>query len=308
MSGKRYLCYSIFVMFMALLSGCVEIVNPPLPKDKSVTLNCILKMDSVQTLRLTYSLGSHAGEAVRNIFSDDYEEVEYKSVADAEITLYENGEQVGKFEQDAFSDWKLNYTPKTGALYRIEAKVPGEKVISATTTFPRPARVTRAREADTPTRKCFDKQATDLFWLYALHKPDDITMYPGRPYISSQFRLYKLIGSDLPTIDHFNEMQDGERLGVEKTYYAYMRVLPDASLRRFYVEPVSSCVVVVLSVSPEYDKYLKSSFSKMLVYKNFEDPTTIFDETEIFSNIENGVGIFGACYERVINCNNLLPE
>ena len=46
----------------------------------------------------------------------------------------------------------------------------------------------------------------------------------------------------------------------------------------------------------------------MLVYQSFEDPTQWLDESEIFSNIENGVGIFGAYTDVMFNCNLVMPD
>ena len=51
---------------------------------------------------------------------------------------------------------------------------------------------------------------------------------------------------------------------------------------------------------------MKSSFEKMQFNKE-DDFTTWFDEMRIFSNIENGIGIFAAYSDKYFTRNEWLP-
>ena len=59
-------------------------------------------------------------------------------------------------------------------------------------------------------------------------------------------------------------------------------------------------LIVVRSVSPEYDSYLKSALEKMHAHISSEDPTSWLEEVDTYSNIEGGLGIFGAWADRVL--------
>lgn len=79
----------------------------------------------------------------------------------------------------------------------------------------------------------------------------------------------------------------------------YLRMLADERTTSFYVEGgLYGCVIFFRAFSEDYDRYLKSSISKMLVYESINDPSQWLDESEVYSNIENGLGIFGAYADR----------
>ena len=59
-------------------------------------------------------------------------------------------------------------------------------------------------------------------------------------------------------------------------------------------------LIIIRSVSPEYDAYLKSTLEKMHAHFSFEDPTSWLEEVDTYSNIEGGLGIFGAWADRVL--------
>ncbi len=52
-----------------------------------------------------------------------------------------------------------------------------------------------------------------------------------------------------------------------------------------------------LTVSPEYDRYLKDVAQFELLQES-TDIISIYRNTNIYSNIEGGIGIFGACVEQ----------
>ena len=58
------------------------------------------------------------------------------------------------------------------------------------------------------------------------------------------------------------------------------------------------------TASAEYDKYIKTSMQKILMRSDETDPGIWFDETKVFSNIDNGTGIFAAYYNQYFNYND----
>lgn len=288
---KKYILLTGVVLSL-FLYGCVEPIDLNPSSERKAVVNCILTSGAVQKLTLTYT--SPHGQSY------------YEEIADAEITLFEADKAVGKFQKSAYSEWELNYRPKAGMSYKLLVQIPEQEDISATTVFPDKLPVRRLKELDGYGKRHFEKDSTGVFWAFAFEKTEDLTMRPV--VIDPKFKLLSKIGTNYPKIDNFNQHQIEEGNGTSKKHFAYLRMLSDETTSRFYLEELHSCVVVFRAVSDEYDEYLKTSLAKMLVYQSFDDPTQWLDESEIFSNIGNGVGIFGAYSDVMFNCNLSLPD
>ena len=83
-----------------------------------------------------------------------------------------------------------------------------------------------------------------------------------------------------------------------------IRIIPDATINsqnpyEFTVRDpqYQATFIVMRSASAEYDKYLKSVIEKMKFYQSDDDPARWFDESVVYSNIHNGIGIFGAYWQ-----------
>lgn len=281
----------VFIAFL-LLTGCVEPVDIDFGKNRQPVVNCILTRDSIQRLTLTYS----------GTLKDNF----YDEIPDAKVGLYANGELIGEFKKTSYAGWELKYRPWMGQKYELKVEIPGVKTLTATTTVPKRLPITRAKEIDKEGKRYFRKNETDVFWTFAFEKPEDIYMRPV--VIDKKFLLHSSIGSNFPAIDDFTLDNLDESDVTQKKYRTYMRFLPDDNQLTFYLEKLYSCVVVFRAVSPEYDQYLKTSITKMFVYHAFYDPTQWLDESEIYTNINNGLGIFGAYHDLMFNCNDNLPE
>lgn len=288
---KKYILL-VGVVLWLFLYGCVEPIDQNPSGERKAVVNCILTSDAVQKLTLTHT--SPHGQ--------NY----YEEISDAEITLFEAEKAVGKFQKSGYSEWKLNYRPHAGMNYKLVVQIPAQKEITATTVFPHKLPVRRLKELDGEGKRHFEKDSAGVFWAFAFEKSEDITMRPV--VIDPKLKLLSKIGTNYSKIDNFNHHQIEEASGTSKKHFAYLRMLADEKTSRFYLEELHSCVVVFRAVSDEYDEYLKTSLAKMLVYQSFDDPTQWLDESEIFSNINNGVGIFGAYSDVMYNCNLVLPD
>ena len=65
--------------------------------------------------------------------------------------------------------------------------------------------------------------------------------------------------------------------------------------------------MVFRAASAEYDRYLRSVIEKMLFYESEGDPSAWFEQTVVYSNIEHGLGIFGAYYQTAYYYHEALP-
>lgn len=268
--------------------SCVEPIDFAPLQERKVVVNCVLQNSDVQTLRLTHS----------SSFADS----NYEEVAHATATLFEEEVEVGKFIKKSYANWELRFRPRSGKKYKLIIEIPNTPLITASTTFPYHSeiRVLEDKNSDSGIRFFQKTSGTPLFWVFALRNPDQ--PFRQKPIIESHYKLIQKIGTDYASVDPFNSF--GTSVEVDATtplHLAYLRMLPNAEINQFCLERwLFHCVVVFRTPSVEYDNYLKSSISKMLVYQSFDDPTQWLDESSIYTNINNGVGIFGAFIDTII--------
>lgn len=284
--------YVLGVILLLTHISCTEDINLTPEYKKKIVTNCILVNDSIQTLTLTYS----------SILNQHY----YDEVTDASITLYQDGIEVGKFAKTSFSKWQIKHTPSIGSEYLLRIQVQGWEDIEASTTMPEPTSLlvdsTNVRDN---IRYFTQEQSPKPYWIFVMTQKRDTIM--ANPIIMSGDELKTSVGSSHPDCDGFNatDRMVLEDKGTTREHLAYLRINPNSNeTQRFYVEAgmYSNCLIVFRTSSEEYDRYMKSSVQKMMVYHVFDDPIQWFDENEIYTNIDNGLGIFAAYYEQVVQC------
>lgn len=165
----------ILATLLLLLSpGCVEPVEITPPQSQEVVVNCLLSEYPVQRLSLSYS--------------GDFADPSYREVEEAEVTLYRDSVEVGKFEKVGYDTWELEYTTKPGSRYDLRVEVPGRPVVTATTVAPYRPKITPVRVLDEGGRRYFSKDnETQIFWIFALYTPDGSAPMP--PYDWDSYRL-----------------------------------------------------------------------------------------------------------------------
>lgn len=119
---SRYLAL-LYLVLSLLLGGCVESINIDTTKERKVVVNCLLNDSNMQSLSLSHS--SSLGENT------------YDDIKDARIALFEGESLVGYFEKSNYEQWKMSFTPKPGLNYKLLIDIPGNKSITALTTFPK---------------------------------------------------------------------------------------------------------------------------------------------------------------------------
>ncbi len=273
---------------MLLLASCTEPIDWEPAFERKPVVNCVLDgSTSVQTLSLTYN----------NLPGNPY----FERIDDARITLYAGDEPVGDFQPDGYGDWQLRYHPTRGQAYRLEVEIDGYPLLEATTTMPGKVPVVYRENVDesAPIHTYFRQESYAFpYWAFVLRREGE----GNQP--SQEDRLLTSVGTNHPACDRFNESGSMMSASYGNAYrtaeqVGYLRMVPEAEVAYdFYIEaPAGRGWYCFRAVSPEYDAYLKSSIQKMLVYSSFDDPSSWFDENEVYSNIQNGLGIFGACQD-----------
>ena len=109
------------ILCFGLFSSCMEDIDLD-TGEHILSIYCVLNQGPKQTLELSYivPINGQSGPVGE----------------DAVIVLYDQDTPVGHFTKESETKWGLNYAPQGGHTYRIEVKVPGEKVLTAQTRYP----------------------------------------------------------------------------------------------------------------------------------------------------------------------------
>lgn len=246
--------------------------------------NCILNPDSV--IRGSLSLSQSISE--NNPF---------QKVSDAIIELKKDGQVVGIMPNTGDGIYVLNIKPNSGSYYEINIKTEGFQSLHASTIVPLKPLVNY--QQDNPilhnpntyssyysyriTKNINDSPGTNRYWHYRLRQ--------------SPTKIWRFVGVfydvDSPIIDNFNRVTDAtDKLGFH--YESYIRINDtgmDGQILTFYDIAYNNEINFFMDADEHYDKYLKSTIKQMMN----DGGSLLFNEpVQIYSNIENGLGIFGS--------------
>lgn len=284
------------------LGSCVGDVDFASGYEKKVVVNCVLKNRDVQHLSLTYNkpLGSNA---------------DAEKITEAKASLWnaDTDTKVGEFEYNG-EDWVMSYTPSPGVKYRLKIDgIEGQPHIEAETEYP----LFSYNGVDYPSAwEMFVDYHAPLCWVSFYKKSDGGALLKllDKLYV----RRYSVRGDkEIIDVDNFNETEEVVQYGTwwddrkwEACIHKYfVRVYGGEWVggydgkhgiigTYFPIVPYSSAShVCFLFPSKEYDLYMKSAVTIMNSRLDKSDILSNLDEAECYSNIHNGLGIFGACEE-----------
>ncbi len=286
--NKAFIFSNLFLLF--LLISCEKDVDIEFNHEPKLCINCILNPDSLITASLTLS---HSLDNSGN----------FLKVNDAIITLFEEGALKGKLELQREGKYMLGKKPLAGKSYKIIAQAPGFEQIEATTIVPKQPKIKYSKDTTGFTEygnlimydlevKIIDKPGKDNYWTFGTWEVGGI-MYGGAS---------RTINA--PFIDPFNRIIDtAEKYGFR--FFLQIRitdegfdgqdldfVIPD------FVEWYEFKAQHFLNADENYDKYIKTVIINRL---NETDELPFYEPIQIYSNIENGYGIFGSCAITTIN-------
>ena len=312
---------AIFLCLLIHLSSCNKESDLPFPTTgRQVVLNGILDPDS--TIRVTLTETIPLDEAPN-----------FPVITDASVVLYEDDRIVDTlmFQKNKYI---LDYYPQAGKEYRIEAQVPTYGVVRASDLIPSPPIFNVCYQQDTNDQYMFadaiinisiynPEQEAHSYWVditsieydYRVCEEieDSLVCDNGSPvFFRPKTEGYESY-STLP--DPFNSYINNIAGGV-RAYDEYIRINSEAATSKIIELDIASPTgynylatyrslhdslsysLNVINASEAYDRYLKSSITYYLAfdYGNPDDqrPNSFAEPIEIYSNVENGTGIFAA--------------
>jgi hypothetical protein len=278
---RNYLFILIIIFGVTLLPSCEKDVTFDFDRPAKLSLNCILNPDSTITARLTLS-----GNIENN--------TSFQPVDDATIVLHENGTELGALTSGGEGNYYLDYHPESQNEYEITVIHPDFENLSAETVVPQKPTVNHYPDTLEYTEQggfywldvyyeIHDTPGRTNDWLYGKHTLHGVT-YSGGGFLSLK----------APFIDDFNRQTDTEaQYGFVYSYYVRISdVGYENRILGFNTPGKTGSFTNFLSADEHYDKYIKSSVKARL---NSGGELPFKEPVQIYSNIENGYGIFGSC-------------
>ncbi|WP_430973455.1 DUF4249 family protein [Sunxiuqinia rutila] len=280
-------CFTILSCCSVFLS-CEQVVDFDYQTEQKICLNCVLNPDSTVSLDLYYT---------RTLD----ETGEFEPVSEATIEFFEDGEPWGTANHVSKGNYILDKKPLPGKTYAVKCNTPGNLPLTGRTTVQEKPNVSYVvqskeryegwREMDKSTQfyklmvdyQLNDQTGNDYYWNYILFWYDAWEKYnfsSSLVYIS-------------PYIDDFNRVIEADsKYGFYYEYYARLTDTGiDGGVLEFSKDMSTKIIDVFFNADEHYDKYMKSSVQQKMI----DDESLSFKEpVQIYSNIENGTGIFGS--------------
>lgn len=124
---------AMMALFLAGIWSCVEDVKINFGSEEAVAVDCVLRNQATQVLRL-YKLKEVYG-------------VDARAIEDAAVTLLAYDEESGDYSAVAEFhhydgvEWRAEYEPEHGVRYKLSVIIPGKEEITAETRFPEDLRL-----------------------------------------------------------------------------------------------------------------------------------------------------------------------
>lgn len=251
-------------------------INPKL------CFNCILNPDSVIRGSLSVSQSISENNTLQKI-------------SDAIIELKKDGQVIGLMHYLSKGIYWIDSKPTSGSHYEIRISKAGYPNLFASTLIPQRPLVDYQKEnkelhiAGTSSYYTFrsnysinDQSGTNRYWKYNKRLTNGIWRFNGGYY-----------DIDSPIFDDFNKVTDAtDKYGFHYEYYLRINDTGlDGKVLSFSEEGIDGAVAFFMDTDEHYDKYLKSTIKQKM---NDGDNLLFNEPVQIYSNIENGLGIFGS--------------
>lgn len=319
----------LFISTILLASGCIDLLPSKSNNPNAVVVNCLLNDDDVQKLKLTRTT------KVENL--DGFE-----IIADAKISLNEVSETgtflAGEFVYKGGGEYTLDYRPKPGSRYRLNVLTPQSESLFAETQMPEAIPVVPfdimkmahdwsnfKREGLIPDFIFFNLSKITAAIMYILQEApiknalsvsqlnseiihsDILTSIPLHYKLKPQ--IYATCSNDFS--DKFNKIKPTDSTDIRYWFYYVLRIFEKREIyggdwKTLGVGGQDSTGMVAFSIktlSAEYLSYIKSVMTKAWTYQDETGLSSMFDISNIYTNISGGYGIFGAFSEELIFYN-----
>lgn len=284
---------TILFLLMLLSISCEKEITIDLKQHSpSICINCIIEAGADSILI----------EISKTQSIDNSEE--FSLIDNATIQLKEDGKLLSGISYQGKGLYLTNHRPVEGKEYSITVNVPDYQPLSAKTVVPYYPKANVAFVNDTVEDKMwpngfrivpkFNVRLNDLpdnnyYWIILAK------IYMQGNNIRGNFNTtYK---TDYLGFDDFNRyyVQDNSYPFTNYEYIGILR-LTDTDFKNksieFSISALNSGDLYVISFDKHFDRYYKTSIKQFLIYEYDELP--VFEPIQIYSNIKNGFGIFGA--------------
>lgn len=279
--------YLLLISCLILLS-CEQVVDFDYQAEQKISLNCILNPDSTVRLDLYYT---------RTLD----ETGEFEPVSRATIEFFENGEPWGTANHISKGNYSLDKKPLPGKTYAVKCSTPGNLPLTAETTVQEKPDITYVVQSK-ERYKGWDFSESSRFYnlvvdyqLKDQHEKDFYWNYQLFWYAAKKKYNFSSALSYLSTyIDDFNrEVEPEVKYGFYYHFYARLTDAGvDGNVLEFSKDMTTRDIDVFFNADEHYDKYMKSSIQSWLIEEWQDLPFK--EPVQIYSNIENGTGIFGS--------------
>lgn len=283
---NNILIFSLLLMLTALFSceKTEKLEDFPLYPPKLV-LNSYLNSDSIISIHLSKSLSV-------------LDNAELKNIDNANILLFEDGNQIATLNtSDGFGNYSMNYKPKEGSNYKVEASAPSLDNINATTMIPKAVSITNieAKELNSG-----DWENSYKFSITFSDPPGEKNyyMFHAESYAIKIF----VVGNDTTFYEDYNSslwFSSSNNPAVNDVLYGNVffkddifdgkTYTMDANIDYLYLYAYKVKIVFQLYSLSEADYMYRLSLNK---YKD-SNGNPFAEPVQVFNNIEGGYGVFG---------------
>jgi hypothetical protein len=251
-----------------------------------VTVNCILDSDSILKVKIsrTERIGHTGG---------------FMPVTNALVEIIE-GNTIQTLTESRDGVYSNSYLPNSGKTYHLKAEIPGYNTISAKTTIPSiPVATVAHNHGDSTYTITLTKNPVEknYFWIYAQSGYYmGVFMAPPIKVFDNSHSIF----TNSVIADDFNREKDNLSLSMDYSHSYGMRIpgenIPDGMVSfgiKLYGRRNLERILIV-SVDEHLDKYLKTGLLQRDQKAGGDTPVFLIP-ISMYTNIENGKGIFGSC-------------
>jgi len=267
----------IFVCLFFAFVSCEKDLDTRIEVSPKLCFNCILNPDSLikGSLSLSRSI-SEAGAFVK--------------INHATVELKKDGQFIGLMQNTGNGIYGLTFKPCSGSIYELTIKAEGFPELHASTKVPEKPSVSCLLNDSVriygytnylTTYTIHDRLGENHYWQFKIEN-----RFGRKEFVVYHYDINSVI------IDDFNKVTDAtDKLGFHYEYYLRINDngLDGKILTYTDLTHPKDCISF-MDTDVHYDKYMKSSIKQKVNEYN----STFSEPVQIYTNIENGLGIFGS--------------
>lgn len=321
---------AILLGLMILLPSCVREVDFATAYQKKVVLHCIIHTyggfdhnrplpglpSSYMYFNSVYALSSST-QRLYMYYDSPGGEREYLPDAKACLWDDETNELLAEFTRVSEEEWNTNYLPPYKKIdddvndytihLRLEVEIPGEEKLVARTSLERQinSRAWEKHKSVDPREGYYDYQRETLpgpVWFLAEAMEFIAPRRESPTYEYVKHIPVHFLHANYTYADPFNYSDDRFLYGIkvssdnqEGNKHIFISADTPASEDIDELHYTTYYDLIHLTyVSEEYDRYLRDAIIYRMRHDNVTDPLRHLYEDQVFTNIEGGIGIFGA--------------